>query len=211
MTYALIVLSLLASTIFYYKGKHVSLVESESEINTSDWYKETLIQYDIESCHFGVLTPEYALITEEDILGDGNRDYELLYYQIENRLPFTSNWQITYTGGTTVYNTTFPELVKMVKADCGQFQKSKGNHDDPTINWSYSPYIPEPELTPEEKAEQERQDLVENLRLELEWLTEKELADVKQKYGISKGSMDRDFIRWYEQGLKDGYFQPYAK
>ncbi len=59
-------------------------------------------------------------------------------------------WESEYTGGTDVENTTFPELVEMVKEDCSQFQKAKGSASDETINWSYSPYIPRP---PEPKVE----------------------------------------------------------
>ena len=157
-------------------------------------------------CNYNILEPEFAFTFGT---GDGGRigfyRPKHFFYQTEQE------WDDNDIGGTTIENTTFPELVKMVKKDCSQFQKSKGNYTDETINWSYSSYTPEPVLTPDEQAVKERQDLVENLRLELEWLSEDELKAVEEKYGITKRSMDKDFIEWYEKGLKDGYFQSYAK
>ena len=67
-------------------------------------------------------------------------------------------WKDSYTGGTTVRNTTFPQLLKMVKEDCYQFQKSKGDRRDKTINWSYGKYTPEAPKTPQQILEEQREE-----------------------------------------------------
>gem|GEM_PF-6638314 len=43
-------------------------------------------------------------------------------------------------GGTTIKNTTYEEVLEMVKNDCSQFQEAKGKYDDIDINWSYAKY-----------------------------------------------------------------------
>lgn len=78
------------------------------------------------------------------------------FYEPKRIFWATSNdWDNARTGGTTVKNTTFPELVKMVKEDCYQFQEGHGDYYGEDLAWSYSPYTPEPEKTPEEIAEEE--------------------------------------------------------
>ena len=94
----------------------------------------------------------------------------------------SDDWNSARTGGTIVTNTTFSELVAMVKEDCSQFQESyidltgyEGYNELPyeeqlelwpeidakNLGWTYMPYTPdspkqpEPELTEEEKAELE--------------------------------------------------------
>ena len=51
----------------------------------------------------------------------------------------------------------------MVKEDCSQFQKSKGDRRDKDINWSYGKYEPKPEKKKEEieKENKKQQELIE--------------------------------------------------
>jgi len=211
----IILFLIIALSIFYYKNKHVSLVEKKSEINTHDWYKETLIQYDIRLCGFDILQPEYVLITEEDILGDGELDYELLYYKIKNKLPFTSNWNAEYIGGTNVKNVTFNQLVDMVKKDCGQFQKSKGDHADETINWSYGEYIPEPEKTQEELEMDELMEKIQAIKdihyILNEVCTEEMRQEIIEEYGDWKDLSDDELQEWYSNGPGAGSAEAYAE
>jgi hypothetical protein len=97
----------------------------------------------------------------------------------------TNDWGASYTGGTTVKNTTFEKLVKMAKEDCSQFQKgyldytgyehlSEQEKDDryweidaKNLGWTYTPYAPDPEPTEEEKARKRA----------LEEMTEEERAE----------------------------------
>lgn len=85
-------------------------------------------------CNDDFWNPEFAytfIIDNKVHIGFYKSD-NLFYQQ-------SDGWDKNRTGGTTVKNTTFEELLKMVKQDCSQFQKPKGNPDDETINWRYSP------------------------------------------------------------------------
>jgi len=135
--------------------------------------KENILQI----CNLNIYKPKVAFVYH-DI---GNKNYknnslEIGFYDVSRNNPFSTNWQTEYTGGTTIQNTTFPELVKMVKEDCSQFQKAKGDFHDKTINWSYSPYTPKPPKSPEfeeteqteEELEKERQEILEIMKFEEE-------------------------------------------
>ena len=103
-------------------------------------FTQAFKEYEIIQCKFDLLNPEYVFVSHRDY-SYRNEDRELwkttFYKAIRNNI-FSANWQTSYTGGTTIKNTTFPELVKMVKEDCSQFQKPKGDRTDESINWSYS-------------------------------------------------------------------------
>ena len=101
-------------------------------------------------CNLNILEPKVIFIS--DLFYENDSALSIFFYNIENS--FSKKVEEIRTGGTAIRNTTFPELVKMAKEDCSQFQQSKGDFNEETINWSYSPYTPEPpevELTEEEK------------------------------------------------------------
>ena len=149
-------------------------------IATDSWvfkFPDKYEQYEIVKCNlFDVMNPEYAFVGILTVYG--TRSYEVDFYNLEKNNPF-SETKVNYTGGTTVTNTTFPELVKMVKEDCGQFQESYidltgyENYNDlsseeqskiwpeidaKNLGWTYTPYTPEPEEEPQpEMTEEEKE------------------------------------------------------
>ena len=137
--------------------KNVKVVVDESEIETHDDFKDRVQKYDIIKCSFAINNLEHSFVYEEKY--NERVSYHIHFYLVSRNNIFSQKLKAKYTGGTNIENTTFSELVKMVKEDCSQFQKAKGDYYDETINWSYSPYTPEPprppkpERTEEEEAE----------------------------------------------------------
>ena len=106
-------------------------IENDVELNTED---TKFIR-----CNYNILKPEFAYTFPfSDKIHVSLLRSEKLFSQTGQE------WDNNEIGGTTIENTTFDELVKMVKEDCSQFQKAKGSASDETINWSYSPYTYEP-------------------------------------------------------------------
>lgn len=58
-----------------------------------------------------------------------------MFYNVSLKNIFSQKYNFVYLGGADVENTTFPELLKMVKQDCAQFQK--GNKKG-RVEWIYS-------------------------------------------------------------------------
>lgn len=112
-------------------------------------------------CNYNVLDPEFAttfFIKEEGNIG---------FYR-PNKIFWGSeqDWDNSYTGGTTIKNTTFPELVEMVKDDCYQFQEGHGDYYGEDLAWSYSPYEPEPEMTEQDIIDLEIRDMMRELYMQ---------------------------------------------
>jgi hypothetical protein len=76
---------------------------------------------------FDIFSPKYAFVGEYN---DELNSKKIFFYKIKKESIF-SNQNLTddYIGGTDIKNTTFPELLKMVKKDCSQFQKSSSVDD----------------------------------------------------------------------------------
>jgi len=163
---ASILLLVTAITIFmpFLLKKDIAEIMRASEIETSEWLQNRAQQYDVIRCEFNLKRPVYVFIYEskfEDLI-----DYHIHFYEENRDTVFSQNFQSTYTGGTTVTNTTFPELVKMVKKDCEQFKHAKGDFRDMIINWSYSPAPTQEEINSDavEKLRSDYFDLVPEAR-----------------------------------------------
>lgn len=136
--------------------------------------------YDFVRCNWNLFKPEVAFVDDYILLGD-IRGLEIHFYTQKNLFDFArESWsESNWTGGTDVKNTTFPELVKMVKKDCEQFRQgyldytgyenlSEQEKEDKyyeieakNLGWTYTPYTPEPsepELSSEEKVKKEAWD-----------------------------------------------------
>ena len=107
-------------------------------------------KYKMIRCNRNIFKPEFAFISgREDVEISFHKPPIFLVNNVKETLEF-------YVGGTSTKNTTFPQLLKMVKEDCYQFQKSFGNYNDQTINWSYGKYKPKPKKTKEEIEERKK-------------------------------------------------------
>jgi len=181
-------------------GSLIQLIEMESEIKTHEWYKKRLKRYKIKICDFNLTHPSYSLITEEDILGRGKLTYEILHYELGRAHPFSFKWGVDYLGGTTVKNTTYPQLLKLVKKDCDRFQKSSSLNADPNdTRWVYSKA--EPPKTPEQIAEQKKKDrdyLYEFYIQDLSKYNKKEIEILVKIFGDWREMPKEEFIDFME-------------
>jgi len=208
-TFAVLIVILTILIAMSYKSSYSALYKEKilaQDIEIQNAFKN----YEIVNCNFNLKNPEHAFVSfQHYIYPEDNSEmkfWRVDFYDLSRTNIFSLNWNIQRTGGTDIKNTTFPELVKMVKEDCGQFQKSKGNHDDPSINWSYSEYTPEPVLSPEAQAVQDKLRLISDVRLEISWLTKEEQKYVEEKYGITIYSDGDEIYEWWEKGLAEEYF-----
>ena len=103
-----------------------------------------------------------------------------------------NNWGKNGVGATDIKNTTFPELVKMVKEDCGQFQDGYDNPDPDGPAWTYS----KAEII-EEQAESIRlysfrnvryMDIFKEIYGDMSTMTDEELVALKTR--ITREGMD---------------------
>ena len=108
---------------------------------------EDYTTYQTIRCDLNIFQPKIAFVN--DIFFDVLPEFSIYFFDVNN------GFKVARSGGTTIENTTFDELVEMVKKDCSQFQQAKGDPSDKTINSSYSPYTPEPPKEQEEEITEE--------------------------------------------------------
>ena len=109
---------------------------------TNSFVKETNTILDNETkfirCNWNIFEPEFAFVFDGG-LNDAHMSFrksKKMFYQ--DKL----NWRKNKIGGTTISNTTFDNLLKMVKEDCYQFQKDSKDLKNPPkeISWGYREY-----------------------------------------------------------------------
>lgn len=216
MAIVVILLVIVAISFQMYSFKRIeSELVSENILSQSENVQKSYVSYKSSLCKFDLLKPEYAFISYlHYVYPEDNIDREswnVGFYEATRSMPFSYNWTLNYKGGTNIENATFDEIVAMVKEDCSQFQQSKGDYWDETINWSYSAYEPEPELTEEEKQKAEEEYIISRLQGELVIYNEEDLKYVEETYGITRESPPWDLLEWYEKGLEDGFFlEPFS-
>ena len=145
------ILSLYIYKPFLFRENIVEIVKA-SEVETHEYFNNKVQQYSVVSCEFGLKDVQHTFVYEE--VFKERKYYGIEHYNIKRETIFSQTLNAEYIGRTDIKNTNFSELIDMAEDNCTQFQKSKGDSDDNTINWSYSEYIPEPpepELSEEQK------------------------------------------------------------
>lgn len=128
----------------------VLLILSNHNIKTSlnkYWYNDenkTINYSEILRCNYDLIRPEVAFVSDHILLEDFE-ELKVYFYKMENIFSKKENNR-SFIGTTTIKNTTFPELVVMVKDDCEQFQKGKGDYWGEDIAWSHTPAPTQEEL-----------------------------------------------------------------
>jgi len=109
---------------------------------------DSIKNYDAIMCNYNIFKPKYTLITSAHYQYNNidKNSLSIGFFSLSRPHIFSSSWSIKFIGGTTVTNTTFSELVKMVKEDCGQFQEGHGDFYGKDLAWSYSPAPTQEEL-----------------------------------------------------------------
>ncbi len=107
--------------------------------------------YEMVRCNHALFHPEVVFVYEAERYFDSH--FNLYFYNVKNIFS-ASRGNREYTGTTTVINTTFPELVTIVKEGCAQFRVGYGDYQSGKLNWLYTE--PDPEKTPDTSEEDER-------------------------------------------------------
>ncbi len=158
---------------------------------------ENIKKRDVVRCNYNILRPEFA---EVELENRNNRD--ILYISFwKGDILFRitkENWRKYKVGGTTISNTTFPQLLAMVKEDCYQFQKSNNwyNKESKEIKWNWSRAETKEEREKRElerkEEEKKQEEFIKKLKEEGKWeefLKEKERRkklqdEVLKEYGF---------------------------
>lgn len=166
-------------------------ISKDMKINFPDKF----IAYQVVRCDFGISNIEYAFIGEYK---DRIDNLKTFFYEMKRKSLFTVNdWSDNYIGGTTIKNTTFPQLVAMVKEDCSQFQKGKGDYWGEDIAWSHTP-APTKEELDERHVDSMRSDFVD--------LSEESREIFYRVYGVTHKDMttnDEKTLEIYNKIEKD--------
>jgi len=186
-----IIIALTISIPILYLG--VFLIQSHTLKNS--FAKEQIAKFDEDTkwirCDSRILEPEFAFA-----FGTGNGG-RIGFYRSENLFYQTEKeWENNEIGGTTVINTTFPELVKMVKKDCYQFQEDYDNPlvDKGGIDWGYREV--EPPKTEEELKMEKKQkyyDTIKGMKYQFDNFTDLQKTKFTEFYG-DINSMNSDKI-----------------
>ena len=149
--------------------------------------------YSFQRCNLNIFKPEFVYLT-------GKNKGLMNFYHTKNIFSQTKEeWKNSRTGGTTIKNTTFSQLLKMVKEDCYQFQKDYNRKNEDELNWLYSKNrsvsIEEKEKQKKER-EKEREKEAQKLREQgidpdnIPGYTDEELRKILENDGYSQEDIE---------------------
>jgi|GEM_PF-5174488 len=176
------------------------------------WYEDenkVISHSEIIRCDNNLLHPAVAFLSEHVLLEDID-ELKVYFYRIKDIFSKNENTR-DFIGVATVTNTTFPELVKMVKEDCSQFQADYNNPDSDGIDWGYREAEPAP--TPEQIKEEEDQryySMVKSTRYQFSMFTELQKRKFTEVYGDIM-SMTDDEVYQVAKRIKDNGFDESLK
>jgi len=133
-------ISIIIMLLFFYS---IFFILQNHEIkNALEKYNEAELndEHALIRCNYNIMEPEFAYVFFA--MNQGHISFD----QINKIFWKAKDWKTSSTGGTTIKNTTFPELVEMVKDDCSQFQGGHGDFYGEDLAWSYSPAPTQKEL-----------------------------------------------------------------
>jgi hypothetical protein len=162
-----ITLSLIAVTIIIIT-LYFAIIFLQSVFLTRSYSIENRVELNNENtkfirCNRSILNPEFAYTFPfSDTI-------HISFFTTAKWLSLTEEeWDNSRTGGTTVKNTTFDELVKMVKEDCDQFKEGYLDYtgyehlsdqekdnlyyeiEQKNLGWTYTPVRTKEDITDEE-------------------------------------------------------------
>ncbi len=139
------------------------LLNSLNKYWTNDQNEDfKLINYESVRCNWNIFKPEVAFVDKSITLGD-IEELEIFFYKAKNLFKVANeDWENSYTGGTTIKNTTFPQLLAMVKEDCYQFQI---NGKKENISWIWMKYDKEKEEKEKYSIDEDEMALLKQIQL----------------------------------------------
>jgi hypothetical protein len=112
-------------------------------------------------CDYNFFSPRVAFVDETKNRYDNNQEFSIDFHYVDDIYNISeNNWTDNYIGSTDIKNTTFLELLKMVKEDCSQFQKNK---EEGEITWGYRKAEPQKERTPKEQKRYD--EIIKNIKV----------------------------------------------
>jgi len=199
---------------FSYKSSYSALYKDKI-LTQDEEIQNAFKEYEMVNCNFSLNNPEHAFVSfQHYIYPEDNTEmkfWRVDFYLLKRSNIFSQKWDIQRTGGTTITNTTFPELVKMVKEDCSQFQADYNNPDPDGIDWGYREAEPAP--TPEQVKEEEDQryySMVKSTRYQLTMFTELQKSKFIEVYGNIM-TMTDDEVYQVAKRIKDNGFDESLK
>ncbi len=175
-----------------------SIFKKQNSIQKNDLSKIESVR-----CNWNIFNLEYVVI--HDLFNVGRNEFYIYFFKQKNIF----NFERERTGGTTVKNTTFPQLLKMVREDCYQFQKPKGTPRDKEINWRYVKYTPEPPKTKEEieQEKKEKEELEKLLSTFKRYEYTEENRNKLENYLKKAQASETDIKELLSQFEADGYIK----
>lgn len=139
---------------------------------------KTINNYEIIRCNYSLIEPKIAFVSDQVLLGEYP---EIAIYFSEMKNTIYGKVNENYLGATTVTNTTFDELVAMVKEDCSQFQEDYNNPDSNGIDWGYREADPpEPPKTEEELEYETEQNYFDQIK-SIKYIFNETFTDFQQE------------------------------
>ena len=159
---------------------------------------DSIKDYQAVPCSFDLFSPAYGLITfahyQYPERGIDRESLSVGFYNLSRNTIFSTNWSAVRTGGTTVKNTTFEELLAMVKKDCSQFQETGSislSLDE--MRWVYSA------APTKEELEKERLKKIQEIKMEIATLNAEKKQELTDGYGYNPDFTDDELYEWAEQ------------
>ena len=194
-----VIIIIILGSIFtnYYAHSRISyaLASRKKAIEFPDKYEA----YRTIKCKpYNFLSHEYIFVGQRP-----ERPLDAMFYNLTSGNFINDNYNFNYTGGTTVKNTTFEELLAMVKKDCSQFQESSSIDDNPNnTRWVY--YKADPPKSDEQIQQEKAQALKEDadyIRERLTGVNQEHANYIIELYGKWEHLTDEELIQFE----KDNY------
>ena len=174
-------------------------------------YKKELVdsikEKDFTVCNYNILKPEIAFVYQDISNSDNkNNSLEVGFYNFQKENLIFGKWNFEYTGGTTISNTTFSNLLKMVKEDCSQFQKDSKDIKDfkyKDISWGHREY----DAKAEEQKELQKKMEYERLGIKKYKSTEENLKKVEKMFREHGGIPEEQIQEVLNDFKSEEYFE----
>jgi len=159
--FTIIILIIIYFSILFFQNYKINKINYNYLVklnNRQELTKELKDKHTLKRCNFNIFKPEYYQVS------GGNNDALITFYKFDNMLLNNltpDNLEEKYLGFTRVKNTTFDNLLKMVKEDCYQFQ-TNGKKDN--TSWVYMEYNYEEEQRGKKEREEERKRIMEEIK-----------------------------------------------
>lgn len=167
-----------------------ALLRQSYESNYTSLTASYIVSSVLQRCDMNIFHPKFLRITHyKDI-----DEKDISFYKISNLFSQTEKqWQASYTGGSSVRNATFDELLTLVKQDCSQFQDDFENPDPEGINWGYRA------APTEEEIAYEKIRFINHKKRIINNLSPTKLEELKERFDYNPQFSDDELYQWAKE------------